>query len=59
LNTDAASFASIFVAIIALLSSIFFYQTHGIAGASITIIVGILWIGLAYYYKKSNRPKDN
>ncbi len=53
LNKDAAFFASMVVASISLLSSIFTYIYFGIGGAIITIVGAVLWVGLGYYFKKS------
>jgi len=53
LNKDAAFFASMVVAVISLLSSIFTYKYYGTGGAIITIISAVLWIGLGYYFKRS------
>ena len=53
MNKDAAFFSSIFVAIIAFLSSIYIYFDYGIEGAFITILGGAAWIGLGYYFRNS------
>ncbi|GBF11275.1 hypothetical protein [Tepidibacillus sp. HK-1] len=53
MNKDAAFFSSVVVASIALLSSIFVYQTFGLGGAILTILGGAFWIGVGYYFKRS------
>lgn len=53
LNKDAAFFASMFVAAIALLSSFFVYSWYGFKSASITVLAAIIWVGIGLLYKNS------
>lgn len=53
MNKDAAFFSCMFVATVSFLSSIYVFSVYGFTAGMITLLSGLFWVGLGFWFKYS------